>query len=334
MSKYLMSIDLGSSNIVVCNSDGVVLLNEPSVVAVCIQNSSFDNVAFGNEALRYITENTHAQLVYPIKSGAVDNTSALSFLISGCIARLVPKKFFKTTIQALVSVSCGLTNVEKRIVEESCIKGGVKEIVIIESPISVSTLLNNEVKFLIDIGASKTEISIVGENGILSGCSIDIGGNSIDNAIIDYISDKYKLLISPRNSEDVKLNIGSLINNDTSTISIKGRVVLQNTSSEVKLTAVELRPVIIDEIDKIISVIESVSLMIPEDQANNIVSKGFTLTGGVSLMPGIVEYLQEKLYIDITRLDDPSTAVARGGANFFRDKVKLNRMINVENLNI
>ena len=334
MSKYMISIDLGSSNIVICNSEGAVLLNEPAVVAVCNQNSSFDNVAFGAEALRHISENSSAQIVYPIKAGAIDNSSALSYLISECIARLVTKKFFKTTVQALVSVSCGLTNVEKRIVEDACIKGGIKELVIIESPLSTSTLVNNDVKFLIDIGASKTEISIVGETGILSGCSIDVGGNSIDNAIIDYISDKYKLLISPRNSEEVKLNIGSLVLNDTSTVSIKGRVVLHNTSSEVKLTAMEIRPVILEEIDKIIGVIESVSMMIPESHAESIMTKGFILTGGVSLMPGIVEYLNEMLYIDIIRLDDPMTAVARGGANFFRDKVRLARMLNVENLNI
>ena len=334
MSKYLVSIDLGSSNIVICNSEGVVILNEPSVVAVCNQNSSFDNVAFGAEALRYIKINNHAQLIYPIKAGAIDNASALSYLLKGCIDRLVPKRIIKTSVQAIVSVSCGLTNSEKRIVEDACIKGGIREVVIIESPLSTSTLVNADVRFMIDMGSSKTEISIVGENGILSGCSIDVGGSSIDNAIIDYISDKYKLLISARNSEEVKQSIGSLVDNDTSTVSIKGRVVLNNMSSEVKLTATELRPVIEDEVNKIISVIESISMMIPENYADAIMSKGFIVSGGVSLMPGLTDYLQEKLYINIVMLEDPMTAVARGGANYFRDKVRLARMINVENLNI
>lgn len=334
MSKYLVSIDLGSSNIVICNSDGVVILNEPSVVAVCNQNSSFDNVSFGAEALRYIASNNHAQLIYPIKAGAIDNSSALSYLLKGCVDRLIPKRFIKTSVQAIVSVSCGLTNIEKRIVEEACVKGGIREVVIIESPLSTSTLINADVKFMIDMGASKTEISIVGENGILSGCSIDVGGGSIDNAIIDYISDRYKLLISPRNSEEVKQNIGSLVENDTSTVSIKGRVVLNNMNSEVKLTATELRPVIVEEVDKIISVIESISMMIPENYADVIMSKGFIVSGGVSLMPGLIDYLQEKLYINIVMLEEPMTAVARGGANYFRDKVRLSRMLNVENLNI
>ncbi len=334
MSKYLMSIDLGSNNIVICNSDGAVLLNEPSIVAACNQNGSYDNMAFGSEAQIYVASNNNAQLISPIKSGTVDNRNALAYLIKGCIARLVPKKFIKTTVQAIVNVSCGLSNVEKRAVEDACLKGGIKELVIIESPLAVSTLVGADVKFLIDIGASKTEISIVGENGILNGCSIDIGGNTIDNAIVDYISDTYKLLISPKNSEDIKLNIGSLLNNDSSTVSIKGRVVLHNTASEVKLTAIELRPIIEMELDKIVSVIETVSMMIPENYANAIVAHGFILTGGVSDLNGIIEYLIDKLYINIIKLEDPTTAVARGGANFFRDKKRLARLLNVENLSI
>ncbi len=333
MNKICLSVDIGSKNIVIANKESQVLLNEPCVVATANQNSKFINVACGTEAISYVSKNNNSQLIYPIKNGSVDNEVAFVYIIKTFIDRLAPKKFFKNYVSIIASVSCGLTNIEKRLIEESFYKAGVKEVVIVESPLSVKAINNDKAMFLIDIGSSDTEIAIVCDDGIVNGCSINVGGDDIDYAIVDYISDKYKLIINKSSSEDIKLGLATLEENDLSTITIKGRAVLQNTKNEVKLTATEIRPLVQSVIDKIVDVVESVSLMIPEAYSYTIAQNGFYLAGGTSKLSGIANYLKERLHIDIKIIDEPELIVAQGGSKFFYDKGKLARMLSIDNLN-
>lgn len=333
MNKICLSIDIGSKNLIIANIDSQIVLNEPSVIASTVQNNKYVNVACGLEAIKYVSAVANSQLIYPIKNGAVDNEGAFIYMLKAFIARITPQSLFKKYIASIINVSCGLTNIEKRVIEECCYKAGIKEVIIVESPISVKAMYNEKAMFMIDIGSSKTEIAIVSDDGIINGCSINVGGDDIDNAIIDYISDRYKLIINKNSSEDIKLGLATLDENNLTTITIKGRAVLQNTKSEVKLTATELRPLVVEVLDKIIEVVESVSMMIPDAFANSVLQSGFYLLGGTSKLPGITKYFKEKLHIDITILDDPEIVVAQGGSKFFYDKGRLARMLSVDNLN-
>ena len=335
MNKYCFCIDIGSKNIRIASQSMEVLVDEPNVVAMQNQNKSYEAVAFGKEVYDYCMENPSSQLVYPIKNGIVYDANALVAIISHFFDRIVKKTIFKKPyISVIVGLSCGLTNIEKRAVEEVLSKCGAKEIVIVESPICASTIFDGNVKFLVDIGASKTEIAIVSDNGIIAGCSIDIGGDSIDNAITDYVSDKYRLLISPKNSEEIKCKLGSLVENDMSTITIKGKAVFQNSVSDIKISALELKPVIEGEVDKIIEVVEQISLMIPEVYAESVLRQGFYFIGGSMHLQGLKEYLERKLCIKVIVPEFPELSVAKGGAKFFYDKVRLEKMLNVENFDI
>lgn len=333
MNKVCLSIDIGSKNIVISNIDSNIILNEPSVVVSSKQNNKFVNVACGYEALKYLSVNPTSQTIYPIKNGAIDNANVFIYMLKAFVARVAPSGFFKNYINAIVNVSCGLTNLEKRVIEDSCYKAGIKEVTIVESPISVKAMNNDAAMMVVDIGSSVTEIAIVSDDGIVNGCSINVGGDDIDYAIVDYISDKYKLIINKDNSENIKLGLVTLFDDDMETITIKGRAVLKNTKSEVKLTASELKPLAEEVIDKIAEVVEAISLMIPNSFASCILQNGFYLCGGGSKLPGLKDYLSNKLHIDIKIIDEPEFVVAKGGSKFFYDKGKLARMLRVANFN-
>ncbi len=320
MNKICLSVDIGSKNIVIAGMESHILLNEPCVVATANLNSKFENVACGVEALTYYRNaSNNAQLIYPIKNGVVDNEVAFVYLLKTFINRLTPKKFLKNYVSVIANVSCGLTNIEKRMIEES--------------PLSIKAINNDKVMLLVNIGSSNTEIAVVTDDGIVNGCSINVGGDDIDYAIVDYISDKYKLIISKGSSEDIKLGLATLEENDLSTITIKGKAVLQNTKNEVKITATELRPLVQSTIDKIVEVVASVCMMIPKTYLYIIEQNGLYLAGGTSKLSGLANYLKDRLFLDIKILDEPEFAVAEGGSKFFYDKGKLSRMLSIDNLN-
>lgn len=332
-NKVCLSIDIGSKNIVIANIDSQIILNEPSVVVSSKQNNKFVNIACGNEALKYLSVNPTSQIIYPIKNGAVDNTNVFIYMLKAFIARVAPSGFLKKYINAIVNVSCGLTNVEKRVIEDCCYKAGIKEVTIVESPISVKALNNDKAMMLVDIGSSVTEIAIVSDDGIANGCSIDVGGDDIDNAIADYISDTHKMIINKDNGEYIKLGLVTLLDGDKGTITIKGKAVIRNMSSDIKLTATELKPIAQEIVDKIVQVVESVSFMIPKNFADCIFQNGFYLCGGGAKLPGLKEYFEDKLHIGIKIIDEPELAVAKGGSKFFYDRSKLARMLRVTNFN-
>lgn len=333
MNKIGLSIDIGSKNIVIAGMQSRILLSEPCVVASANVNGKFENVACGQDAIAYCKQHNNTQLIYPIKNGSVDNEAAFVYMIKSFINTLAPRRFLKNYVSVIASVSCGLTNIEKRMVEECFYKAGVKEVVIVESPLSVKAINNDKVMFLVNIGSSNTEIAVVTDDGIVNGCSINVGGDDIDYAIVDHISDKYKLLVNMNSCEDIKLGLATLEENDLSTITISGKAVLQNAKNEVKLTATELRPLVQNVIDKIVTVVSSVCLMIPKSYLYIIEQNGIYLAGGGSKLSGLAQYLKEKLFVDIKVMDDPEFAVAEGGSKFFYDKAKLSRMLNVQNLN-
>ncbi len=323
MDKICLSVDIGSKNIVIANKDSQVILNEPSVVATANVNSKYVYVACGNEAVKSM------QNIEPIKNGSICNVEAFVYMIKTFINRLAPRKFLRNYTSVIVNVSCGLTNIEKRVIEESFYKAGVKEVVIVESPLSVKTINNDKAMFLINMGAHNTEIALVSDDGIVHGCSIDVGGKDIDEAIFDYVGDKYRLVVNQLYCEDIKLSLASLESNNLSKIVVKGDKVTLNTPNEVKLTATELKPLVQSVIDKIIEVVASIMVMIPKSYQYIVEQNGIYLAGGASKLPGLASYLKEHLFVDVKIMDEPEFVVAQGGSKFFYDTGKLARMLNI-----
>lgn len=334
MGKIELIIDFGSSKISIYKKDAGLVLKEAAVVLISNVDGEQKLVAAGNEAAKIIgaggAKGLH--IIEPIKEGIIVQEKACKLMIESFIKRIHNRRLFRPIISAIVLVSCGLVNIEKRNIEEVCNASGIGEVLIVETPLALHAATGKPYSFVVDIGAAKTEIAIVNETGIVAGCSINIAGNSINQAIIDYLCDKHKMRVSKQNIEIIKQSACSFLEKDLSAVEVEGRSIVDNQPREVKLRAMELRQVVSPVIDKIIEVIESVTMMIPESIAESVSVNGFYLSGGTALMPGIGNYLYEKLYFKCNILDNPIDAAVNGAQKFFYDKQLLSSLLNVPSI--
>lgn len=336
MNKTSLVIDLGSKNICMYQKDNSVILNEPSVIVVKNVKGEMSPVACGSDALKLLSKPVESQqVVYPVKEGAVVNEPACVFLIKAMISRFLPQRtLLKPHIRAIVCISCGLSNVEKRTIEAVCNKAGIGEVTLVESPLAVAALIKEDEAFIVDLGGSKTEIAVTNNSGIVTGCSIDLGGDKLNQAISDYVSDKYKVIIQNNTAEKIKLGAGSLLENDITSATVTGKSIFEQSSKKITLSAAEIREAILPLVGKIAEVIESVSLMIPDNMIESIFNSGVYLCGGGAELPGIAKYIANRLKMKVTVLENPSEAVANGGVKFFYDNKRLAKLLNIGNLTI
>lgn len=333
MARINLSIDFGSQNLKIVKN-GSILFNEPCVACVSNETGKLKLKCYGNDALQNARANPHLQVVYPISHGIVNNGNTLALMLKAIISAQESNSIFKPNYHAIVSVSCGIKNQEKKVFEDVCNKAGIKDVIIIESPLSNLMNLKSDVAFIIDIGADKTEIAIVNRSGIVVGCSIDIGGVSLDKAIVEHVCEKYNMVINQASGENIKKSIASFKKDDISTVTITGKMVVQHNANTLQLTAEEIRNVITPTIDKIIYVINNVMYAIPDAYAEKFISSGFYLTGGSANILGLSDYISEKINVKVSKLDGLDMSVALGGIRFFDDKKTLLKMLNVEKLDI
>lgn len=333
MAKINLSIDFGSQNLKIVKN-GSILFNEPCVACVSSESGKLKIKNYGIDALQNARANPHLQVVYPVSQGIVNNSNALALMLKAIITAQEGNSIIKPNYHAIVSVSCGIKNQEKKIFEEVCNKAGIKDVIIIESPLSNLMNIKTDVAFVIDIGADKTEIAIVNSSGIVVGCSIDLGGVSLDRAIVEYVSEKYNMVINQASGENIKKSIASFKNNDISSVTITGKTVMQYNANTLKLTANEIRQVICPIIDKIVLVISNVMYAIPNTYAERLVNAGFHLTGGSANIAGLADYIAKETKVKITKMEGPDMSVAIGGIKFFDDKKTLLKMLSVDKLDI
>lgn len=334
MGKIELIIDLGSSKISIYKKDAGLVLKEAAVALISNVGGVSKLVAAGNDAQKMINSGNAKGLhiVAPIREGVVVQESACKMMIANFLARIHNRRLFKPVISAIVLVSCGLVNIEKRNIEEVCIAAGISEVIIVESPIATHLAVNKPYSFIVDMGAAKTEIAIVTDNGIAAGCSVNLGGDAINQAIIDYLCDKHKMRVPKQFIEEIKFAVCSFLDKDLSAIDIEGRSIVDNESCEVRVRASEIRNVAAPVIDKIAEAVESLTMMIPENIAESVSYDGFYLVGGTALIPGIDKYLTSKLYFKCNVMDNPMDITIESAQKFFYDKAKLSSMLNVPNI--
>ena len=334
MREAELVIDIGSRFTTVCSRGAGVIIREPSVVAISNRGGKMALLEAGRSAEKLSNvRQADFQILYPIKEGAIFHERAAALMYRYFIAKAVPYKIFRPKIKVIACVSCGLGNIEKRDVEKVLLKAGADEAVIIESPLAVfKGLGRRDSAFVIDIGASKSEIAICDKDGIIAGCSVDIGGDAINQAIVDYVIDSRRCKIKMSSAEYVKKQIASLYENDRSPIVINTEPVHSSEKVSVRLVAGELKPPIAAVIDKIVEVAYNLTAQIPEAIASDICTNGITLCGGSAYLPGLAEYIDKKLDLPVRVPDMPENAAAVGALGFFSDREAMAGFLNVEKL--
>lgn len=330
MALMELAVDFGSSYITIYKRGEGIVLKEASVV-VSTHKKKREVVESGNAAKNYVrTTMGNAREIYPVREGVVVSVEDASLMMSEFIKRLLPEKIFKPQIRAVVMISSGLTIVERRDVETVMLNAGVKDVVLVESPLALLAYTNSVGGLFLDIGGGTAEVASVTKNGISAACSVNIAGAMLNSKIIDYFVENYGLKIGDYTAEKLKLDVGSMYDNDLSATEISGRDVLDGTPRSMEASAKDVRRAISKSIDTLIEVVENVLNMTPPELAGEIGKKGIFISGGTSELPGLIEYLGVRLYLPITQLKDYDNAAALGGGVLLEDGKALSQMLNMK----
>ena len=305
-----IGIDLGTANVLVYVDGKGIVLQEPSVLA--IEKNTKTVLAVGHEARKMIGR-TPANIVVirPLKDGVISDYEATEKMLKYFTGRLVMPRI-------MVCVPTGVTEVEKRAVEEATREAGAREVYIIEEPIAAAigagmdiTLPNGNM--VIDIGGGTTDIAVISLGGAVVSDSIKVGGDKFDSAIADYIKKKHNLLIGERSAEKLKIEIGTAIKDDEEQfMNISGRNMIKGLPETIKISSREIAEALEDCIKQIVVTARTVLEKTPPELAADISTSGIVMTGGGALLKNLGKRIEEATGINVVVADDPLSCVAKG----------------------
>lgn len=311
-----IGIDLGTTNVLIYVKGRGIVLNEPSVVA--IEKDTKTVVAVGNEAYEMIGRTPgKIKAVRPMKDGVIADFELTEIMLNEFIKKIKARSLFVRP-RILICCPTNITPVEKNSIKEAAERTGARKVYIEEEPkvAAIGTgmdITKPTASMVLDIGGGTTDIAILSMNGIVASSSIKIAGNTMNQDIIKYIREKHKLLIGEQTAEDIKINFASIFKiNKKEKREVKGRNLVTGLPSTIEITQDEIKEALKESVNKIIRETKDVLELTPPELSADIVEKGIILTGGGSLLNGLVDVLEEELTIPILIAESPLTCVAEG----------------------
>jgi rod shape-determining protein MreB len=311
-----IGIDLGTATtLVYVKGEGVVLC-EPSVVA--IEKGTSHVLAVGEEAKRMLGRTPgNIVAIRPMKDGAI-----IDFEITEAMLRYFIKKVHHRRVlvrpRIIIAIPSGITEVERRAVKDSAERAGAREVFLIEEPIAAAIGVGLPIQepignMVIDIGGGTTEIAVISLAGIVFSKSIPIGGDEMDEAIIEYLKKTYNLMIGERTAEEIKIKIGSAYPlEEEMTLEVKGRDLVIGLPKSVTITSEEIREALQESLRAILEITKISLERTPPELAADLIELGIMMAGGGSLLRGIDKLISEETGLPVHIADDPLTAVAVG----------------------
>jgi len=311
-----IGIDLGTSNTLVYLKGQGIVINEPSVVAVNIKTNQI--LAVGTQAKEMLGRTPgHIKAIRPLVDGVISDFEVTEEMLSYLInkADKMSKKFARPRV--LIGVPSGTTNVETRAVYDAARSAGAREVFLVEEPmaaaIGVRLPINDPVgSMIIDIGGGTTDIAVISLGGIVKSKNLKIAGDRLNNDIIAYMRDEFKILIGERTAEMVKIAIGSVSQGEYMETEIHGRDLLTGLPREVVVTDSDIREALALSVRGLVEGVKDMLETAPPEILSDIMTRGITLSGGGALLPGLDQMLQKVLKIPVYVVEDPLSAVARG----------------------
>lgn len=333
-----MGIDLGTANTLVLVKDKGIVINEPSVVAVERERygSKAKILAVGKEAKDMVGKTPgNVEAIRPMKDGVIADFDMTEKMIRYFIEKTHRRKSFLRP-RIIISVPYGLTQVERKAVRESALSAGAREVFLIEEPMAAAigaSLPIQEPKgnLVVDIGGGTTEIGVISLGGLVISKSIRTAGDKLDMSIVNYVKEKYNLIIGERTGEEIKITIGSAIQlpKELSMV-VKGRDQVSGFLSRIELTSEDVREAMREYLKEIADALKMVLEMMPPDLVSDIVENGVVLTGGGALIRGFDKYLSEIVRLPVYIVDEPLLAVAKGTGKALEEISLLQQLTNEE----
>ncbi|TFZ40014.1 rod shape-determining protein [Soehngenia longivitae] len=311
-----MGIDLGTANTLVFMKGKGIILREPSVVA--IEKMSRKVLAVGEEAKKMIGRTPgNIVAIRPLKDGVIADFDITQEMLKYFIQRATQKKsIFQPRV--VVCIPSGVTEVEKRAVEEATIQAGAKEAYLIEEPMAAAIGAGLPVheptgSMVVDIGGGTSEVAVISLGGIVASISIRVGGDELDNYIINYVKKEYNLMIGERTAEEVKITIGSAVKDKTlGSMDIRGRDLLSGLPRTINISSEEIYEALKEPVTSIIDAIKATLEKTPPELAADVMEYGIMLTGGGALLHGLDVLTNRETGILTRVAETPLDCVALG----------------------
>ena len=327
-----LAIDLGTANTLVFVHGKGLVCSEPSVVAVSKDPGGRDEkiLAVGREAKEMLGRTPAGiRAIRPIKDGVIADFEITEAMLRYFLRRAHNRaKLVRPRV--VICVPPCITSVEKRAVRESALTAGAREVFLIEEPMAAAIGAGLDItaptgSMVVDIGGGTTDVAVISLSGIVTSRSIRCGGDTMDEAIINYVKRKYNMLIGERTAEGVKLTIATASpDSKTETMEIKGRDLVAGIPKVVVATSDEILEALLEPIHAIVETVHRTLEKTPPELAADIVDRGIMLVGGGSLLREFDHILRQETKLPILRSDDPFTAVVQG-AGVALDNMKLLR---------
>ena len=311
-----IGIDLGTSNTLVYLKGHGIVINEPSVVAVNVKTNQI--LAVGTKAKEMLGRTPgHIKAIRPLVDGVISDFEVTEEMLSYLInkADKMSPKLAKPRV--LIGVPSGTTNVETRAVYDAARSAGAREVFLVEEPMAAAIGIRLPIKepvgsMIIDMGGGTTDIAVISLGGIVKSKNLKIAGDRLNNDIITYMRDEFKILVGERTAEMVKIAISSVLPGEYMETEVHGRDLLTGLPREVVVTDSDIREAILPSVRELVEGVKDMLESTPPEILSDIMKSGITLSGGGALLSGLDRLLQNVLKIPVYVVDDPLSAVARG----------------------
>jgi len=329
-----IGIDLGTATTLVYLKNQGIVLCEPSVVA--IEAGTSNVLAVGEEAKRMLGRTPgNIVAIRPMRHGVITDFEISEAMLRYFIQKVnKSKRFVRPRI--VIAIPSGITEVEKRAVEDSALHAGAREVITIEEPMAAAIGVGLPISepsgnMIIDIGGGTTEIAVISLTGMVFSKSVRIGGDEMDEAVINYLKKNYNLMIGERTAEDIKIKIGSVYPlEEELKLDVRGRDLVAGLPKTVSITSEEVREAMADPMSQIVEAVRITLERIPPELSADLIEKGIVLAGGGSLLRGIDKLISEETGLPVHLAEDPLTAVALGTGKVLSEEKYLKAIVKLQ----
>jgi rod shape-determining protein MreB len=325
-----LAIDLGTANTLVYHFDKGIVINEPSVVAISDDpNDSGQEekkiIAIGQKAKNMIGKAPpNIRVVRPVKDGVIADFSVTEAMLKHFIGLAIEKRTFIRP-RIIICVPSGVTEVERRAVEESALSAGAREVFLVEEPIAAAIGANMPItdpsgNMVVDIGGGTTEVAVISLSGIVISKSLRVAGDQMDESIVSHMKKKYSLLIGESTAEQIKKSFGEAYPSENNEmIPVKGRDLIRGVPRTVQIKASEIREALQEPIRAIVDTIKSTLEKTPPELAADIHDRGIVLTGGVALLKNLDYLIRKETDLPVQIAEEPLLSVVLGTGKILKD---------------
>ena len=328
-----IAIDLGTANSLVYVRGRGIVIQEPSVVAVNQKTGRI--LAIGQEARKMVGKTpAHIVATRPLVKGVISDFEVTEQMLKYFIQKASQKKFLLSPgPRVIIGIPFGVTEVEKKAVRDAAMNAGAREVFLIEEPMAAAIGSRLEVQeaggnFIVDIGGGTTEVAVISLGGIVLAKSLRIAGDKLNEDIIHYAQEEYRLLIGERTAENIKMSVGSAYPmKEKKTIPLRGRNLVTGLPEEIIVSDADIRRALEKSVRQIVTEIKRTVEETPPELLADIMASGLFLSGGGSLLKELAVLIEKETKIPTTIVEDPLTAVVRGAGMVLENLDELHEVL-------